>query len=1050
MRRRFLAMVCGVLLPLVLSADTIDLSVTSGDLHVLGPAANAFIGASVTQGDINGDGLGDLVVGVPFASPSGRPQAGEVYVVYGDSNQAPSLDLSIAAGLLVIHGDLDGGQLGWPVETGDVNGDGFDDIIAAATKASPPGIIKAGRAYIIHGGATLADTIDLRSTPADVTLTGGIDHELGSAIATGDVDGDGLDDLVISASQAPSYGLTQAGRVHIIYGPLNTTYDLDSYSSADLVVLGKAANEDLGTDLEVADFDGDGFADVIMAAFEADAGLLLRAGEVYVLKGSPDFAHTAFDLAVVTPRATVAGSAAFDQAGYSVAAGDMNYDGVPDLAIGASRAAPDPSRAACGIVYLLDGDDLTGTISLADSTSVLTEIWGSNPGWRLGSSLEILNANGDGMEDLLIGETSAAVHGPVTGSVYLIAGDQQLPGTIDLSVVGADRTIIGAMGGDNTGFDVAGGDINGDGVDDLIIAAPSATGTAAASGQVIVIHSPLPNVDMSFHDTTGFYDTSVSVPLQVDQTTGLRMVEVDLDVVYDGDIVTFIEHDTTGALVAGWDTLIVTPIPGGAPEDPDTIRVHGRTLGASSTTSDSFLDLSFDVTTIRAPDSAALGIDYLLFNGGRPEWNDLTAGQLVVVGTDTDLAVTVISTPGDTVRVRAIDRDVNLDANAIESFVATTTNPRTGETETLQLVESSVDDSVFFGELFTLGAPAAGSDEDGVMHVADDDSLLVSVTDTLDAAGAETLRQKDHLVIDPLGDVDDNDALQAFDASRILAHAVGRLNLSGRDSLAANVDELAPFGSIDSFDAMLVIQRALGLIDRFPVQADSAANHPQLQLGLPAPKILPEVVVLTWEMDGVDLVLKADERQGLLAGDLQIEGLPDVAAVLPAADLLDAQLVHHRDEGRLMIALAIPQPAQGPGELLRIGPRPGMILPETSQVILEGQFNGGLLGLRTQVASLGSTSRPRVLQLHQNHPNPFNAETTIRFDLPQESPVRLSVYNSVGQHIRTLSDEIRRAGNHQIVWDSRTDDGHTVASGTYVYVLESDGQRIARQLLLLK
>jgi len=274
--------------------------------------------------------------------------------------------------------------------------------------------------------------------------------------------------------------------------------------------------------------------------------------------------------------------------------------------------------------------------------------------------------------------------------------------------------------------------------------------------------------------------------------------------------------------------------------------------------------------------------------------------------------------------------------------------------------------------------------------------------------------------------------------------------LADRDSLAANVDALAPGGLIDAFDAVFVIQRVLGLIDRFPVQSDSSANHPQPQTDDSVSKILPEMIAVSWQRDGSELVLVADERRHILAGDLQIHGLPTAAVIRPAADLSGALAVHQHDQGTLKVGLAIPYPVDGPGELLRVGPKPGTILPAFSQVQLEGQFNGGTLGLRVQVAQRDITTRPRELQLHKNFPNPFNAETTIRFDLPQAESVELSIYNSVGQRIRTLVDGVQSAGNHQIVWDSRTDEGQLVASGTYVYVLQSSDLRIARPLLLLK
>ena len=93
---------------------------------------------------------------------------------------------------------------------------------------------------------------------------------------------------------------------------------------------------------------------------------------------------------------------------------------------------------------------------------------------------------------------------------------------------------------------------------------------------------------------------------------------------------------------------------------------------------------------------------------------------------------------------------------------------------------------------------------------------------------------------------------------------------------------------------------------------------------------------------------------------------------------------------------------------------------------------------------------PTAFNLEQNHPNPFNPTTTIRFDLPRSGQVRLEVFNIVGQKVRTLADGFLSAGNHAVVWDGRSEDGHTLASGVYLYRLVGDGFTRTRQMILVK
>ena len=90
------------------------------------------------------------------------------------------------------------------------------------------------------------------------------------------------------------------------------------------------------------------------------------------------------------------------------------------------------------------------------------------------------------------------------------------------------------------------------------------------------------------------------------------------------------------------------------------------------------------------------------------------------------------------------------------------------------------------------------------------------------------------------------------------------------------------------------------------------------------------------------------------------------------------------------------------------------------------------------------------LRLAQNHPNPFNPRTVIRYELPAEGRVSLRVYNLAGRVVRTLVDGRQSAGRQSIVWSGHDDRGQSVASGTYVYALETPGGRLTRKLSLVR
>jgi subtilisin family serine protease len=100
--------------------------------------------------------------------------------------------------------------------------------------------------------------------------------------------------------------------------------------------------------------------------------------------------------------------------------------------------------------------------------------------------------------------------------------------------------------------------------------------------------------------------------------------------------------------------------------------------------------------------------------------------------------------------------------------------------------------------------------------------------------------------------------------------------------------------------------------------------------------------------------------------------------------------------------------------------------------------------------SIYSHLLPELFQLHGNYPNPFNPATTISYDIPVASEVQLAVYNVLGQHIKTLVEKHQQPGRYQVVWDSRDDNGESVASGIYFYYLKAGEFNESRKMILLK
>jgi hypothetical protein len=1030
----------------VTAQTTVDLDLVNGDLRVLGNGTNANVGYSLASCDIDGDGLDDMVIGSPGASPSGRAAAGIVYVLLGDASLSGAADLAAGAADIEVHGRAAGERLGHRVACGDTDGDGYGDLLAGAPQADPFGRTDAGSVYLVRGAATPTSLIDLAATAADVEFYGRTSGDnLGSGLATGDIDSSGVDDNLLGATRADG-DATDTGRVLVFFdGPLPATIDLVSVIP-DLQVWGVAFADQLGAAIATGDVDGDGDHDLILSAPSADPDGRTSAGAAYVVYGGTGLSGVLRLSSPGSQAITIEGAATADLTGSDVAAGDVNADGYDDILIGAYAADPG-GRTNAGRVYVIYGGGSLGSYLTLPADSDV-QIEGESSADGIGWSVEALNVNGDGFADILIGGPIAIVGGGSnSGRALLVEGDPALPSSIDLSVTSPRLTVLSDDVGDLLGFSVSAGDLNGDGVEDLLIGAAGADPAGSNAGEAYVLYGEPPYVGFSVPDTTVTYRQSLQAAVRVDTTTGFKLAFAAIDLLFADSLLTFDGVTTAGTLTDGW-TVDAQVIDGGA--DLDTLRILATTNGAAASTTGTLFLAGFTVADVRRPSSSPLIVERLQTNATRDEWITATDGSARLVGVDARLTATVVAEPGDTLRVRVVDVDGNRNDAVAEQIPALLVNLRTGEQESVLLTETSVDDSVFFATLATTAGSAAGADDDGEMAATDDDSLQVAFLDSLDATGASTTRVDTSFVLQPLGDADDNDVTQAFDAARILAHATGLLSLTGRDSLAANVDEDAPFGPINAYDASLAIQLRLGLLDRLPVRLPTSANHPQPQTQAAARPLPAAQPLALRPAEGGGIALYAPERAGLVSGDLRIDGWDADVVARPAPDLVDGMaLVRREADGALRVAFAAAGAPAGPGELLRLLPA-AEAAPPVADLTLSGRLNGGL-EVRQTADTVEPTALPRQWRLHPAHPNPFNAETVVPFTLPETGRVRLEVYNGLGQRVRSLLDEVRPAGRHRLTWDGRFDDGSTAASGPYTLVLTTPaGLRLTQRALLLK
>ncbi len=485
--------------------------------------------------DVNGDGFDDLILAAPAADSIGNTRpgiAGEIYLIYGKSAQLTDTDLLTSpAGVARFWGAEAGDRLGLSVASGDVNGDGFDDLILAAPAADSIGNTRslAGEVYLIYGKSAQWTDTDLLTPPAGVARFWGAEAGdlLGVSVASGDVNGDGFDDLILGAHEGDSVGNTRslAGEVYLIYGKsaLWTDTDLLTPPAGVARLWGADSGDRLGNSVGSGDVNGDGFDDLILAAPAAYSIGNTRpgAGEVYLVYGkSTQWADT--DL--LTPPAGVARFWGADESlAYSVASGDVNGDGFDDLILAAPAAySIGNTRPIAGEVYLIYGTSAQWIdTDLLTPPAGVARFWGADAPDLLGASVASGDVNGDGFDDLILGAYQADSVGntrPIAGEVYLIYGRSAQWIDTDLLTppAGVARFWGADASGDRLGWSVAGGDVNGDGFDDLILGAyqgNSVGNTRPEAGEVYLWYGKPTDTYVLREETALFIDASDGTPL---------------------------------------------------------------------------------------------------------------------------------------------------------------------------------------------------------------------------------------------------------------------------------------------------------------------------------------------------------------------------------------------------------------------------------------------------------------------------------------------------------------------------------------------------------
>ncbi|MGF1523744.1 MAG: choice-of-anchor Q domain-containing protein [Leptolyngbyaceae cyanobacterium] len=406
-------------------------------------------GFSVSNaGDINGDGIDDLAIGAPYANFQ-TDAPGEAYVVFGGETVGASGSLNLAAlegsnGFVINGIDALDGAGGSVSNAGDINNDGIDDLlIGGADAADPNGNDLAGETYVVFGGTSVGASGSFNLSELDGSngfVLNGIDsgdQSSRSVSNAGDVNDDGIDDLLIGAFRGDPNGRNDAGETYVVFGNsavgASGSLNLSELNGSNGFVINGVDSGDLsGRSISNAgDINGDGIDDVLIGAYGADPNGTNFAGETYVVfGGSTVGASGSFNLSELNGSNgfVINGIEPGEASGEAVSnAGDINGDGADDLLIGALRA--DGNGNSTGKTYVVFGGNTVGSsgnLNLTDlninSGFVINGIDSSDfLGRAVSNGGDI---NDDGIEDFIVSASSADVDGNIgTGETYVIFGE---------------------------------------------------------------------------------------------------------------------------------------------------------------------------------------------------------------------------------------------------------------------------------------------------------------------------------------------------------------------------------------------------------------------------------------------------------------------------------------------------------------------------------------------------------------------------------------------------------------------------------------------------
>lgn len=459
----------------------VDLLTDTSSVRIDGFRVEDRFGEETSACDINGDGVQDLTIAAKEGRGPGatRVQAGEVYVFFGHRGRwSGPVDTTLDFDIRIMGPEF-GDSLGEGLGCGDINGDGYSDLLLAASAADGPTNARnaAGEIHILFGSALLPSTIDLASV-SDLVIYGPLSNsQVGdNGIEVGDINADGTADILFGAVPLPGKAGTGStfGRAFVLFGRASWPASIDlATQAADVTIYGRDASDGLGTAIAVGDLDDDGTADAIVQANGGDGPNNTRnnVGDTFVFRGRTTW-PAEIDLRTASPTMYLYGQDTEDNLGVGgVTVSDIDGDGNPELwtatYLGDGRGAF-VSAAGEARIY----EPFPGFPTSVDlGTQCDSVIYGADANDLLCVGIEQGQFDGAGAADLTCGAFQGAgpdnARSPRGGEIHVFLGRPGFPAAPGVDRGDQDWSVWGPEPGYELNV-VGAADLNGDGIDEII------------------------------------------------------------------------------------------------------------------------------------------------------------------------------------------------------------------------------------------------------------------------------------------------------------------------------------------------------------------------------------------------------------------------------------------------------------------------------------------------------------------------------------------------------------------------------------------------------